>query len=552
MRINKKEELTIPKVKLLALSSLKEGHAAHRLIEFENSDEILVKMIVKSSSLNNLGSIKAFLVDLGYPPEVDNHKHWQQVKAILGGHSTERVALSKCPGFVGNDYLCADGKVIGNSLGHGPFFPSGFKLHLPSEITTGKLKGWKRDVAAHAVHSSRLMMSLCSAFSGFVIRFANMESGGFHFFGDSSIGKSGCLKFSASVCGGVRFVESWNTTDKAFEEMAAAHNDSILILDELKLVHEDPKKAAEIVMKRVYMIADGQGKKRTIGFEDCSAIWALTFLSAGEVSLNDHASDGGRSRIKGEQVRVVDIPADAGKGLGVFESLPKEFSSAGDFAVHLEKMCGKNHGAAKLAFLKKLTSALHDNSFDVEGFLTERMDSFIKARCPDRSDGQEIRIAKRFALVYAAGSLAIKFDVLPFKRRDIRRAITACYNAAIEHHPRSMPDKVEEAKARLLAALECSSILDVTDKEYSHTDDQLAGASGYRINVKGKPHIALKAESLEQAVPDTRVRKILLRDCVKQGLLIQRADYKNKRRMPFNVFGKPLNCYCFSVSALVC
>lgn len=71
-----------------------------------------------------------------------------------------------------------------------------------------------------------------------------MESGGFHFRGSSSSGKTTALHLAASVFGQPsRYIRLWRTTANGLEGLAALHNDSLLILDELS--QADPKEAGE-------------------------------------------------------------------------------------------------------------------------------------------------------------------------------------------------------------------------------------------------------------------------------------------------------------------
>ncbi|MBY0463475.1 MAG: DUF927 domain-containing protein, partial [Burkholderiales bacterium] len=79
----------------------------------------------------------------------------------------------------------------------------------------GTVEAWKERVSALCVGNSRLAFSVACAFAGAVLRPAGMESGGFHFRGDSSSGKTTALKVAASVFGGASYLQRWRTTDNA-------------------------------------------------------------------------------------------------------------------------------------------------------------------------------------------------------------------------------------------------------------------------------------------------------------------------------------------------
>jgi putative DNA primase/helicase len=75
-----------------------------------------------------------------------------------------------------------------------------------------------------------------------------------------------------------------------------------------------------------YMIANGMGKARAnrAGQLRATALWRVLYLSTGEISLSDLAgrdSKGTKRSAAGQEVRVLDIEADAGKGMGLFEEL---------------------------------------------------------------------------------------------------------------------------------------------------------------------------------------------------------------------------------------
>ena len=155
---------------------------------------------------------------------------------------------------------------------------------------------------------------------------------GLHLRGGSSIGKSTALFVAGSVWGGSPlngYVRQWRATDNGLEGVAVAHCDTLLCLDELSQI--DARAAGAVA----YMLANGAGKARASrsGESRAPMHWRSLFLSSGEISLADKLAEDGRniSLAAGQQVRVIDIPADAGAGYGLFEHL-HGFTSADAFA----------------------------------------------------------------------------------------------------------------------------------------------------------------------------------------------------------------------------
>src|SRR5271166_263531 len=187
---------------------------------------------------------------------------------------------------------------------------------------SGTFEGWQEHVARYAAGNSRLGLALATAFAAPLLYPTSSESGGFHFRGGSSTGKTTALIVAGSAWGGggVRgFIRTWRATSNGLEGVAALHCDALLCLDEMGQV--DGREAGQIA----YMLGNGCGKARANrdGFARPSAEWRSLFLSSGEVGLADKIAEDGRGRraAAGQQVRIVDIAADAGAGLGLFENL---------------------------------------------------------------------------------------------------------------------------------------------------------------------------------------------------------------------------------------
>ena len=196
----------------------------------------------------------------------------------------------------------------------------------PAFAVSGTAEEWRDSVAALASGNSRLVFALSAAFAGALADVVGEDSGGFHLRGGSSSGKSTALKAAASVWGDPStYPRLWRATANGLEGLAALHNDGLLILDELSQI--DPKEAGEAA----YLLANGQGKARAsrTGAARQSARWRLLFLSAGEESLTALMARAGRKANAGQEIRLADIEADAGAGLGAFEVLHDQPSPAG-------------------------------------------------------------------------------------------------------------------------------------------------------------------------------------------------------------------------------
>lgn len=296
---------------------------------------------------------------------------------------------------------------------------------LPPLAQAGSLADWQRDVAGLAGGNTRLAFAIAAALAAPLLALVNGEGGGFHLRGPSSVGKSTALHAAGSVWGGggLRgWVRSWRTTDNALEAVAAAHCDLLLALDEMG---EAP---AETVAACAYALANGAGKGRAArdGSARRIAEWRVLFLSTGEEGLADRLAEarGGPKRVRaGQEVRVLDVPADTGAH-GLFEAL-HDHPSAATLADAIKAAASRCYGTAGRAWLEVLAA-------DPEGMAAqarEVVDAFTAEHVPRDAAGQVRRAAARFGLVAAAGELAAGLGVLPWEPGEAERAAAACFTA---------------------------------------------------------------------------------------------------------------------------
>jgi putative DNA primase/helicase len=196
------------------------------------------------------------------------------------------------------------------------------------------------------------------------------------------------------------------------------HCDALLDLDELSQV--GAKEAGEIV----YMLFNGAGKNRSRrdGAARRTPHWRLMLLSSGEVSLADKMAEIGRQARAGQEVRLVEVAADAGKGLGLFEELHGS-ASARALTEELRKAALRYYGSPSrllLELLRDLPKRLRQ--------LAERRSDFIAAHLPAEASGQVGRVCKRFALVAAAGELASEFGITAWPAGDAERGVARCFD----------------------------------------------------------------------------------------------------------------------------
>lgn len=281
----------------------------------------------------------------------------------------------------------------------------------------GILEEWQK-MAQLCRGNSRLIFSVCVAFAAPLLSLLGEESGGFHFRGQSSTGKSTALRVASSVWGGFDYLQSWRATSNGLEGVAAAHNDSLLCLDEIEEV------APSEVGGVAYMLANGSGKTRSDrhGVARRKASWRLLFLSAGEISIAEHLQQVGKKVRAGQEIRIIDIPADTGK-FGIFEYL-HGYENGDAFSKHLCKVCKEHYGLAAREFLKCVVNEKED----VRSLAKELMISLQNRYLPKKASGQVSRAFHRFVLVAVAGEIATCYGITRWEVGDAADAVMKCFN----------------------------------------------------------------------------------------------------------------------------
>lgn len=361
---------------------------------------------------------------------------------------TTKARCLKQIGWIGDIFALPD-ECISSLKTHESIVYQGQRYDHKSFSTSGSLVEWQEHVAKPCMGQSRLEFILAFAFAPPLLSILGLENGGINITGPSSIGKSIALKIAASVWGysGINgLVQKWRSTVNGLESLAESRNDSLLILDELGEI------SAKEAGYAVYMLGNGSGKVRANRYGDAREVkeWRCLYLSSGEISLKTHLGEENKIIRGGQEVRFVDLEADAGQNLGICDFVP----SGASIVQYIDKLrtnSEKFFGTAIRSFLRQL---VHDPD------ATQRINSYYN-ECLDKlssshKNPQVLRIIKRFALVYAAGNLACCYGVLPFS--DVNGSIITCFNSWLIGEERSISNEDRELIAQIRMFIEKYSL----------------------------------------------------------------------------------------------
>src|SRR5687768_7875137 len=115
----------------------------------------------------------------------------------------------------------------------------------------------------------------------------------------------------------------------------------------------DPRAAKEIA----YMASNGAGKGRSArgGNARQTRSFRINILSSGAVGPEETPGEGGHQRKSGQGGRLVEMPAGARGGLGIFQHVPDGVTPEG-FSRHLKEASAKFRGVVLDEFLASIVS----------------------------------------------------------------------------------------------------------------------------------------------------------------------------------------------------
>ena len=392
------------------------------IVAVQNLDGGISEVPVTSVDLLGKGSAGLkLLVDSGV--EICPGGEDTVVTFIRSSRPRLRDLLIQSSGWVdGRPLYVTPRRVIGNSGDERILYrPEANSPTEASMVTKGTLAEWQENVASLAVGNPLLVFSIAVAFTGALLRLLGLDGGGFNFFGLSSRGKTTLLQMSGGVLGngcdpaskGDSYVRRWNLTGNAAEALGAAHNDSLLVLDELGTF------TGNDIDSLVYNVSGGTGKsamtsQRTLRKQRA---WLCTILSSGEISYLAKATASGRQVMAGQLIRLLDISI----GETIFHDT-KGMAPA-DFANCIKKASATWYGSAGPAFIERLIELLEEDAEMFRESLSEALEQFTTELTPQGLQPEQARAIRRFALVRLAGELATQFGVLPFGDEDILQAV---------------------------------------------------------------------------------------------------------------------------------
>jgi len=302
----------------------------------------------------------------------------------------------------------------------------------PSRMgSSGSVEDWTSQVASLARFSSPMILAIGCGFAAPLLRLLQLPSRIFVLTGKRRTGKTSASVLAASMNGTARAEDllTWSTTGNRLGERLPWHNDSLLVLDDLKSLPErNDDEKIRTFDQFCYEIASGRTKER---YKDTHVTeWKVIVLTQYEALLDEMSRTG---RAGGAQARGIDVPIFAEGHTHIFDwwcpgdegELDSSEGRSRWFA-SVAQNCAAFHGAAIEKYIDHILGNL-DGSISL---VQDCMDLFVQ-HAVTREDGDDVRdLARSFAVLYGGLALAEQACLIPWDRKRSAQAVMRCFKRA--------------------------------------------------------------------------------------------------------------------------
>jgi putative DNA primase/helicase len=399
-----------------------------RIVECENHDGLISELRIPDCEfLGDARLVRERLTKFGLKLESPKNQSLSDcIRYLHESDVSNRVRFVEYGGWLKDTFFVLPDKTIGIS-------DQVYRFNSESPLTKsfgtkGDLGDWQSQVGKYMSGNNLLVLTTSLSFCGPILPLLKAESIGIHIHGPSSIGKTSASNLSASVWGDPTategIVSTWHGTSNGFEFRARQRNEYFFILDEIGSVRKD------LLGDMIYLFGNGTGKVRGNADETNRRVakWVFSWLSNGEYRSDEISREGGKESTAGQEVRMIDLAADAGLGFGIYENL-HGFPSSQALTDHIKANSATFFGAPIREFLERIVA---EKDKYIERIKKERqriISSLLKGESPS---GQVVRVAEKFAIIAAVGELAIEFGILPLTHSEAEKSATVMFSRWIE------------------------------------------------------------------------------------------------------------------------
>ncbi|TCV75919.1 DUF927 domain-containing protein [Neorhizobium sp. S3-V5DH] len=383
----------------------------HMTVRAKAGNDTAVTVWLLNKHATNAGIVADELVQAGLNTfETDRIKqaHKAAVKNVIFNPAT---VVSKS-GWHGRDFVF-DGRVFRTGE------ISSFRLHQNLRETHVPYPSKKNDdlidfIDDAASQSDLLAAAVMIAFAQPLLGLAQPpERPVVYIWGDSTTGKTslGSLMNAITRPPADRELQSFDSTQRAFEEKLKYYSDNVAVFDELSSLDDAALEKAFSTF--IYMAANGRGKNRSEGSNFPNLRWRTTAVITGE---KDPDTINARRKRTGQDARLLILPVPSRDEGGIWPS-SMTLDERVAMLTKLDALIATYSGHSYLNWIRWVVA----KQDEVKIRYAESVSSYARQMAGEGGDSLDRRSAVKFAQLAAAGDEIIRAgivawdDELPFE-----------------------------------------------------------------------------------------------------------------------------------------
>ena len=443
-----------------------------------------------------------------------------QIEKIIQSAPASLILGLRCQGWHEDVYVTQDWK-SGD--------PDNKFCYLHKENTLknnrkGSISRYKEGVIKPSLDSSYLSFCLMSGLSGPIFKYAHLPEGAvFHLYGSSTSGKTTCAKVAETVSRSGYDLPGWHQTLRRMQELAAERRDQLLTLNAAEKARA--KDQAIILHTLTHEISEGDGKGRSQAVQE----WLPNQTSRSPVLSTGNYSGAAMARASGiewnrqEEARFISIPVPAAVDGGIIDRphQPRTEEQNRELIEQLIGVAHENYGVV----LPKWIRIIRKRKDKVPAYI----DEFVLRS--GITDPYQVRIARKFGLVFAAGAIAARTKFMPW-------TVDFVYDVVHSLMARAFESVVYELTPSRAVALLRTAVLgkgklpSLKKRRLRHTSSSIGG---FIYKKKGHLKIALRRESLPALMGLHESSKTIISMLVKAGVIETGHGGKITQQVPFTL-----------------
>jgi hypothetical protein len=269
------------------------------------------------------------------------------------------------------------------------------------------------------------------------------------------------------------------------------------------LAGDTEKKRAAAILDATFRLSEGTKKGRYNEREATSA-WRLFFLSTSNKTLDELSRQGQVPIDDQHRGRLVDIVLPlSSNSHGIYEDL-HGLADGAELTDVIKKRCRSVFGTPGYRFICKIYKD-KDSRLEAKKFVADRRKKYIEI-IRKNAKAQQLkplhRATARFATVYAAGCLAIKYKIFPWARNDLLNAVLSCQLDALVAFAGHNLDPVSKSQKQLVDYL-CrnrTQFMNLDSSKPSLRDHKFGSVGGYTHSHNGVNWIYLTSAKLKELI----------------------------------------------------